>query len=266
MELILTILQILAMLLLALFVIVTILFLLIMFLPIPYFIQGHFYDEMIFEAKAHWFFHLFSIKYSYRDGLLHGELRVLWKRISLSKTIEEKEDEQQGDFKQVSSQRNHNKKKRKKTKKEFHLKEKILAIKEKILYVKRNYQIIKRVVQDDKNKEAFRHLKKEVFKFLSAILPYKSNVKGTFSTGSPDTTGQAFGLIACFPIMYKDHWELVPDFESEKAVFQGFIEGKGRIFVFKLTAITLRILFDKNCRRLYYMLKKLGGKYHDRRE
>ena len=77
-----------------------------------------------------------------------------------------------------------------------------------------------------------------------------------FSTGSPDTTGQAFGILACFPAMYQENRKIIPDFTSDDLYFKGTIWGKGRIYGYEIVGILLRILFDKNCRRLYTIINR----------
>ena len=125
---------------------------------------------------------------------------------------------------------------------------------------------IKKIIQNEKNKKAFRHLKEELYRLVKIILPRKSQLKGIFSTGSPDTTGQLFGFICCFPIIYQDNWLLTPDFESEKGYFHGEFQGVGKIYIYQFVGIILRIIFDKNCRRLYYFINRLGGQTNGRRK
>jgi hypothetical protein len=98
------------------------------------------------------------------------------------------------------------------------------------------------------------------------ILPRKSKLNGIFSTGSPDTTGQLFGFICCIPFMYQENWNITPDFEAENAYFRGEFHAKGRIYIFQIVGIMLRIIMDKNCRRLYYFINRLGGRKNGRRK
>ncbi len=142
----------------------------------------------------------------------------------------------------------------------------IQTIKEKVSFIKKKIKQIKKLIQDEKNKQAVKHLKDELIYLIKILLPKKSRLNGIFSTGAPDTTGQTYGVICCFPIIYQDNWSLVPDFEAEKAYFKGDFYGKGRIYVFQLVGILFRIIIDKNCRRLYYILKRLGGQTDGRRK
>ena len=92
---------------------------------------------------------------------------------------------------------------------------------------------------------------------MKLLLPRKSSVHATFSTGTPDTTGQLCGVLALFPIIYEKNWELRPDFMAEEPYFEGSFRGKKRIYLFQIVGILLRIMFDKNCRRMYTMIDRL---------
>ncbi len=122
--------------------------------------------------------------------------------------------------------------------------------------IKEIYQKIKKILSDEKNQDAIKHLKNEVICLIKIFLPKKSKVDAVFSTGSPDTTGQLFGILALFPGMYQKNWKIIPDFQADDPYFKGTFWGKGRIRVSQFVGIVLRILFDKNCRRLYTILNK----------
>lgn len=121
---------------------------------------------------------------------------------------------------------------------------------------KDNFNRIKQILTDKQNHAAVKHLKDELVYLVKILLPKKSRLNGSFSTGSPDTTGQLFGFLACFPIMYSPGWALQPDFQAEKAYFKGMFKGKGRIFGYQLVGILARIVLDENCRRMYDMIRR----------
>jgi hypothetical protein len=111
------------------------------------------------------------------------------------------------------------------------------------------------MISDEKNQSAFSHLKQELIYLLKKSVPRKMHVQATFSTGSPDTTGEVLGVIAMFPAAYKNRWNIVPDFEADHFYVEGEAEISGRIFIYQLAGIILRILKDRNCRRLFKKLK-----------
>ena len=115
---------------------------------------------------------------------------------------------------------------------------------------------LKREYSDEKNKAAFSHLKKELFIILKRICPRLLKLTMVYSTGSPDTTGISLGILACFPVGYTNRWRITPDFESENPYAKGSFDIKGHVIVISILAATLRVLFDKNCRRLYNRISR----------
>ena len=132
----------------------------------------------------------------------------------------------------------------------------ISKIKGIIERIKEVYGKIKKILSDEKNQDAMTHIKNEIVYLVKILLPKKSKIDAVYSTGSPDTTGQLFGVLACFPSFYQKNWKLLPDFEADDAYFKGSFWGKGRVYGYQIVGIILRILFDKNCRRLYTIINK----------
>ena len=144
------------------------------------------------------------------------------------------------------------KKRNKKLPKKSHKKQ----FKDKSEKIKTSIDKLKREYSDEKNKAAFSHLKKELFIILKRICPRRLKLTMVYSTGSPDTTGISLGILACFPVGYTNRWRITPDFESEKPYAKGSFDIKGHVIVISILAATLRILFDKNCRRLYNRISR----------
>lgn len=246
MGIVLSILQILGIILLVLLGIVVIIVAFVLFAPLSYQIEGDIHETKWGKARISWLMHLIRGRVSYEDDLIYGEFWIFLKKISFSYEFTPKETEKKEEEKI--------KKAKKKSDSE---KENIIdKLKNFIEKVKDAYPRLKKILTDNKNKLAVVHLKKELFYLGKILLPKKSIVNAAFSTGSPDTTGQLCGVIACFPVMYQKGWSLRPDFTAEKAFFIGDFWGKGRLYVFQLVGIILRIIFDKNCRRLYTMINK----------
>lgn len=104
-------------------------------------------------------------------------------------------------------------------------------------------------------KEARAHLTKEIVTLIKLFIPYRSKIDVTFSGGAPDVTGKALGIIAMFPFVYKNKGNIVPDFEADKVYVDGDWDIRGRLFSFKLVGIVVRVIFDKNCRKLFNDLR-----------
>ena len=144
----------------------------------------------------------------------------------------------------------------KKTYKKPHKKSHKKQFKDKSDKIKNCIYKLKREYSDERNKAAFSHLKKELFIILKRICPRKLKLIMVYSTGSPDTTGISLGILACFPVGYTNRWRITPDFESENLYAKGSFDIKGHVIVISILAATLRILFDKNCRRLYNRISR----------
>lgn len=144
------------------------------------------------------------------------------------------------------------KKRNKKPHKKSHKKQ----FKDKSDKIKNCIYKLKREYSYERNKAAFSHLKKELFIILKRICPRRLKLTMVYSTGSPDTTGISLGILACFPVGYTNRWRITPDFESEKPYAKGSFDIKGHVIVISILAATLRILFDKNCRRLYNRISR----------
>lgn len=122
--------------------------------------------------------------------------------------------------------------------------------------IKRLTVKIKKILKDGTCKEALDKIKTELINLLKAIMPYKLYLKAEFSAGSPDKTGMALGVLAMFPIGYKNKWKIRPDFEREEFYIDSEFDIKGRIFLYKILVIAIRLLVDKNCRKLYNEIRK----------
>lgn len=179
-------------------------------------------------------------------------------------TDEQAEDEctarTHNEYRSVTDENQHIKQQTKpthqKTYKKPHKKSHKKQFKDKSEKIKNCIYKLKREYSDERNKAAFLHLKKELFIILKRICPRRLKLTMVYSTGSPDTTGISLGVLACFPVGYTNRWRITPDFESEKPYAKGSFDIKGHVIVISILAATLRILFDKNCRRLYNRISR----------
>ena len=272
-----TILKVIGIILLVVLALILTALLCVLFVPVKYRAVGSF-DNTDIRAKAHvsWLFHLFALHIEYAQET-DGYIRLAFVKKKLfdnyealddddmddaAKTeTEDKVSENTGDEPKISAdenqhikqqtklahQKTYKKRSEKPHKKQF--KDKSEKIKNCIYKLKREYS-------DERNKAAFSHLKKELFIILKRICPRRLKLTMVYSTGSPDTTGISLGILACFPVGYTNRWRITPDFESENPYAKGSFDIKGHVIVISILAATLRILFDKNCRRLYNRISR----------
>lgn len=175
-------------------------------------------------------------------------------------TDEQAEDEctarTHNEYRSVTDENQHIKQQTKLTHQKTYKKPHKKQFKDKSDKIKNCIYKLKREYSDERNKAAFLHLKKELFIILKRICPRRLKLTMVYSTGSPDTTGISLGVLACFPVGYTNRWRITPDFESEKPYAKGSFDIKGHVIVISILAATLRILFDKNCRRLYNRISR----------
>lgn len=260
----------------------------VLFVPVKYRAVGNF-DNTDIRAKAHvsWLFHLFALHIEYADET-DGYIRLAFVKRKLfddadsdyendekaaeasdddvmdeaAKTeTEDKVSENTGDEPKISADENQHIKQQtklthQKTYKKPHKKSHKKQFKDKSEKIKNCIYKLKREYSDERNKAAFSHLKKELFIILKRICPRRLKLTMVYSTGSPDTTGISLGILACFPVGYTNRWRITPDFESEKPYAKGSFDIKGHVIIISILAATLRILFDKNCRRLYNRISR----------
>lgn len=283
-----TILKVIGIILLVVLALILTALLCVLFVPVKYRAVGSF-DNTDIRAKAHvsWLFHLFALHIEYADET-DGYIRLAFVKRKLfddadsdyeneekaaeasdddvmdeaAKTeTEDKVSENTGDEPKISADENQHikqqtklthQKRYKKRNKKSHKKQ----FKDKSEKIKNCIYKLKREYSDERNKAAFSHLKKELFIILKRICPRRLKLTMVYSTGSPDTTGISLGILACFPVGYTNRWRITPDFESENPYAKGSFDIKGHVIVISILAATLRILFDKNCRRLYNRISR----------
>lgn len=283
-----TILKVIGIILLVVLALILTALLCVLFVPVKYRAVGSF-DNTDIRAKAHasWLFHLFALHIEYADET-DGYIRLAFVKRKLfddadsdyendekaaeasdddvmdeaAKTeTEDKVSENTGDEPKISADENQHIKQQtklthQKTYKKRNKKSHKKQFKEKSEKIKTGIGKLKREYGDERNKAAFSHLKKELFIILKRICPRRLKLTMVYSTGSPDTTGISLGILACFPVGYTNRWRITPDFESEKPYAKGSFDIKGHVIVISILAATLRILFDKNCRRLYNRISR----------
>lgn len=283
-----TILKVIGIILLVVLALILTALLCVLFVPVKYRAVGSF-DNTDIRAKAHasWLFHLFALHIEYADET-DGYIRLAFVKRKLfddadsdyendekaaeasdddvmdeaAKTeTEDKVSENTGDEPKISADENQHIKQQtklthQKTYKKPHKKSHKKQFKDKSEKIKNCIYKLKREYSDERNKAAFSHLKKELFIILKRICPRRLKLTMVYSTGSPDTTGISLGILACFPVGYKNKWQITPDFESENPYAKGSSDIKGHVIVISILAATLRILFDKNCRRLYNRISR----------
>lgn len=125
---------------------------------------------------------------------------------------------------------------------------------DKIKHIWENISFYKELLQDSETQELVSHGWKRVKKILRSIRPRKLKADVIFGTGSPDTTGYAFGIYGMIMPKLGKRVTVTPDFNQQ--ILEGRLDATGHIMVFTLLRHILAILFDK---RLWLLKKRLDA-------
>lgn len=288
MTIFLTILKIIGVILLSLLCLAVGLVLLLLFVPVRYEAEIVSAEKVSVKAKITWLLHFIRLHLNYRDEL-SMKLWVLFFSVPFGKREKKKDDTEsfesteQAKTVEVSKRMENNnhaettestdstetteytesteehsesitKRETAKPKREnwiLRIKRIFASILDKIKHIGKTIESTKAFLADSHNKAAFSHIKNEVFLLLKHICPKKLKMDMSYSTGSPDTTAQVFGILAMFPIGYQNRWKIYPDFEADSFYARGTIDLKGKIYIYQILFAALRLVLDKNCRRLF---------------
>ena len=128
------------------------------------------------------------------------------------------------------------------------------TIYDKIKKIWQNITYYVEIIQDRETRLLFLHVKSRVWKILKSIRPRKLRAQILFGTGSPDTTGYAYGVYGMLLPLLGPDVIVTPDFCQ--AVLEGSFYAAGHITIAVLLWHTIKILLDKRLRRFWDKLKR----------
>ena len=129
----------------------------------------------------------------------------------------------------------------------------IRSIYDKIRKIWENISYYVELLREEETKRLFDHAVFRLGKILKSIRPRHVRGSFLFGTGSPDTTGYAYGIYGIFSPLLGDELAVTPDFS--RAVLEGDLYISGHITVFTILWNGLKVLFDKNMRRFVRKMK-----------
>lgn len=107
---------------------------------------------------------------------------------------------------------------------------------------------IKAFLHNDINKKGLKNIILSLKKVFRHIRPKKLNIDVEFGTGDPCSTGQLLGGLAMIYGYYGETVQIIPNFETE--ILEGSIFCKGRIRLFTLLIICIKLILNKEFRML----------------
>jgi len=135
----------------------------------------------------------------------------------------------------------------------LHIKETIININKKILGIRVIWHKLKDFLRDEINKAGLKHIFRSLRKIFQHIRPTKLRIEMEFGTGDPCSTGQALGALAILYGYYGEAIQIIPNFET--TIFEGTIFCEGRIRLFTLLIICIKLILDKNFRKFIKNMK-----------
>lgn len=98
------------------------------------------------------------------------------------------------------------------------------------------------------NRPAFFLLRQSGFKLIAHVVPTQVRGYIHFGTSDPASTGYCLGILGIFYPLYAKHLEIRPDFEHK--IFETEVFIKGRIRSFTMLRIVLKIILNKDLKRI----------------
>lgn len=133
------------------------------------------------------------------------------------------------------------------------LKYTIRSIYDKIKNIWENISYYMDLLREEETKLLFSHVMFRLGKILKNIRPRRIRGQVLFGTGSPDTTGYAYGVYGMLSPSLGNRLLVMPDFT--RAVLEGDIYLAGHITVFTLLWNVLKVLLDKKTQRFIKKMK-----------
>jgi len=135
------------------------------------------------------------------------------------------------------------------------LKEKLALLLQKMLQLKEKASLIIEFLKVEENKKGLLYICNSLKHILKHIAPSKIQGDIEFGLEDPCQTGQALGVVSVLFSIYGKSIRIVPNFEE--ACINGKIFIKGRIRVFTLLVICIKLLLDDNFKRLKINFEKM---------
>ena len=132
--------------------------------------------------------------------------------------------------------------------------DRLRGMQQKTARLKQQTAYYKRIWDQPQTRQAIRVGFYELGEIIRHVLPRKLGVFGIVGTGDPASTGQIMAIQGMLYPWHKGNIRLEPDFEEK--YIEGELHLKGRIRLGTLGICGLRILLNKNVRRLIRILRK----------
>ena len=134
----------------------------------------------------------------------------------------------------------------------------IRSIYDKIKEIWENISYYMELLREEDTRQLFAHVWLRLGRILRNIRPRHVMVEILFGTGSPDTTGYAYGAYCMLASALGKGFYVTPDFE--RAVFQAEFDVSGHITLWVLSVNALKLFLDKRLKAFIGKCKKTEKK------
>lgn len=136
------------------------------------------------------------------------------------------------------------------------LKQIAVGLKNKTITWNEQFSNIKNIILEETNKNAVICLFREFRYLLKHFSPRKASGTLQYGTQDPAITGQILGGISLFPFWYRYQISVQPDFNAEDFYARGDLAMKGHIRTLHMLRTGIRLIKDKDFRRLINQIRK----------
>ena len=130
------------------------------------------------------------------------------------------------------------------------LRQRISDVHDKTSTLKEQIADIKKQLSEETNKNAVLHIFRELKWLARHIFPRKVDGSLSFGMADPSQTGQVLGMLSTLPFWARYRVGIEPDFETDVFYLKGQLEIKGHIRACHFLLSALRLLRDKNIKKL----------------
>lgn len=208
-------------LLIGLVLLVMSLILIILFVPIRYFAEGTYEEQLSAKFKVSWLFGAFHGKGSVEGSQVTYKVGVLFKTLAASAPIVAHESTG--------------------TETETEVKPKVNFVK-----IKEQVKKVWTFLKDEENEGLLPFIFKQIGKLLKKMLPKKLNIQCHFGFEDPATTGIVLGFASVFHGLTYKQLKLLPDFQEK--VLEGSVLVKSKIRMIWFVWFAVRLIWDRRVR------------------
>jgi len=243
--------------LLYVFLFLLFLLLLILFVPVRYKVDGTYEKEADVKVRITWLLHFVSGYFTLKGKESDFTLKVLGFKLKTNGKDKEKEEKKKEKTEKIKKEKPHKKRVfgRKRKPEDTNGMSRTERFFMKAGYVCEDVGALKRTLESDSSRRAFSLIFEETVRLFKHVLPKKLRLYLKYGTGDAYSLANALIGLSVIYGLYGDHVEIEPDWDEEVLLVRG--NARGRIILFTLMMICIKVLFSKDIKKLKRRLESL---------